>query len=90
MIANYLELIEAFVSGGIDANCFEGSYLELFGNDQSLSAASVEFKILDKLFADCDAYCRPDFVEDPRFDIGEAELKKSAEEALIKLKEIIV
>jgi hypothetical protein len=37
------------------------------------------------LFADVDAYCSPpDLIEDPRFDIGEAQLQVSARETLDK------
>jgi hypothetical protein len=37
------------------------------------------------LFADVDAYCSaPDLIEDPRFDIGEAQLQGSARETLDK------
>jgi hypothetical protein len=37
------------------------------------------------LFADVDAYCSPpDLIEDPRFDIGEAQLQVSARKTLDK------
>ncbi|MEG4582791.1 colicin immunity domain-containing protein [Microcoleus sp. MON1_C5] len=57
----------------------------MFKSDNNLQSAGRKFQILYKLFAEVDAYCSaPDLIEDPRFDIGEAQLEVSARETLDK------
>ncbi|HLO50374.1 MAG TPA: colicin immunity domain-containing protein [Kamptonema sp.] len=81
----YIKLLQEFVGSNISADEFEQRFIQLFKNDNNLQPGR-EFKILDKLFADVDAYCSdPDLIEDPRFDIGEAQLQVSAEKTLDKL-----
>jgi Bacterial self-protective colicin-like immunity len=81
----YIKLLQQFAGRKINADEFEQRFLQLFKSDNNLQPGR-EFKILDKLFADVDAYCSdPDLIEDPRFDIGEVELQVSAQETLDKL-----
>ncbi len=81
----YIKLLKKFVDNKITADDFEGQFLQLFKGDNNLQPGT-EFKILDKLFADVDAYCSdPDLIEDPRFDIDGVQLQVSAQEALNKL-----
>ncbi|CBN58269.1 MULTISPECIES: colicin immunity domain-containing protein [Kamptonema] len=81
----YIKLLQEFVGNTISADEFEQRFIQLFKGDNNLQLGR-EFKILDKLFADVDAYCSdPDLIEDPRFDIGEDQLQVSAEETLDKL-----
>ena len=80
----YINLLQSFADSKINADQFEQQFLELFKSDNNLQGR--EFYILDKLFADVDAYCSdPDLIEDPRFDIGEVQLQVSAQETLDKL-----
>lgn len=82
---NYITLLKDFVVGKISADEFEQQFLQLFKGDSKLLPGR-EFEILDKLFSDVDAYCSDsELIEDPRFDIGEAELRASAQEALEEL-----
>ncbi len=81
----YIKLLQSFADRKISADEFEQRFLQLFKGDNNLQPAR-EFQILDKLFADVDAYCSdPDLIEDPRFDIGEVQLQVSAQETLDKL-----
>jgi len=81
----YIKLLEDFVGSNITADEFEQRFLQLFKGDNNLQPGR-EFKILDKLFADVDAYCSdPDLIEDPRFDIDGTQLQVSAKETLNRL-----
>ena len=81
----YIKLLQNFAGRKINADEFEQRFLQLFKGDNNLQPGR-EFQILDKLFADVDAYCSdPDLIEDPRFDIGEVQLQVSAQETLDKL-----
>jgi len=85
----YIKLLEEFVGNKITADEFERRFIQLFKGDNNLQTGT-EFKILDKLFADVDAYCSdPDLIEDPRFDIDGVQLQVSAQEALNKLVKLI-
>jgi hypothetical protein len=81
----YIKLLQSFADSKINADQFEQQFLQLFKSDNNLQPGR-EFQILDKLFADVDAYCSdPDLIEDPRFDIGEVQLQVSTQETLDKL-----
>jgi hypothetical protein len=81
----YIKLLEELVDNKISADDFERRFIQLFKGDNNLQTGT-EFKILDKLFADVDAYCSdPDLIEDPRFDIDGVQLQVSAQETLNKL-----
>jgi Bacterial self-protective colicin-like immunity len=78
----YIKLLEEFVGNKITADDFERQFLKIFKDDKNIQFGR-EFKILDKLFSDVDAYCSdPDLIEDPRFDIDGSQLQVSAKEAL--------
>ncbi|MCU0544103.1 MAG: colicin immunity domain-containing protein [Oscillatoriaceae cyanobacterium Prado104] len=78
----YIKLLEEFVGNKITADDFERRFIKMFKGDKNLQIGR-EFKILDKLFADVDAYCSdPDLIEDPRFDLDGVQLQVSAKEAL--------
>ncbi len=78
----YIKLLEDFAGNKISADEFERLFIKLFKGDRDLHPGR-EFKILDKLFADVDAYCSdPDLIEDPRFDIDGVQLQVSAKDAL--------
>lgn len=81
----YIILLKSFVDSKITADEFEQRFIQLFKGDCNLQPGR-EFKILDKLFADIDAYCSdPDLIEDPRFDIDGVQLQVSAKETLSML-----
>ncbi len=81
----YIKLLQHFAGSKISADEFEQRFIQLFKSDNNLQPTGRKFQILDKLFADVDAYCSPpDLIEDPRFDIGEAQLQVSARETLDK------
>ncbi|MEG4285691.1 colicin immunity domain-containing protein [Microcoleus sp. A006_D1] len=85
----YINLLEEFVDNKITADEFERRFIQLFKGDNNLQPGT-EFKILDKLFADVDAYCSdPNLIEDPRFDIDGGQLQVSAQETLNKLVKLI-
>lgn len=72
-IKEYIALIDAFVRGKIQPGIFEKEYLKLFKNDNIRS--DEEFVILDKIFADVDAFCNePELCDED--DIDEYELKQ--------------
>lgn len=85
MANRYKQLILNFINQEISATEFEKSYLLLFKSDRS-KVGGEKFNILDKLFADVDA-----FVDDPELrervygGIGAEELLVSAREAYQKL-----
>ncbi|WP_199317602.1 colicin immunity domain-containing protein [Richelia sinica] len=84
----YINLIKDFVSRTISANEFEKKFIQMFKVENNFSSKK-QFNILDKLFADVDAYCSDsDLIEDPEFDITEEELRLSAKEALNQLEEL--
>lgn len=55
-ISKFVELIERFVSGTIDAPAFEATYLNRFKNE-STRLPETAFGVLDQLFAEVDAFC---------------------------------
>ena len=80
----YIELLAAFLEQGtVDSSTFEKRYLELFKGDPTMFP-DEEFLVLDKLFADVDAFeADPDLRGEDNLD--EHRLRASAEEALRKL-----
>ena len=83
VIFRYKTLIEKFLSGSIDANTFEYSYLDMFKKERVILPEPV-FEILDRLFADVDAFC-----SDPALrtdsDLNEQQLREMCLNALHKL-----
>ena len=82
-ISKYIELIERFTSGAIDAPAFESTYLTMFKNE-SARLPDMAFGVLDELFADVDAYCA-----DPELrgesDLDEETLRSRSIDALREL-----
>jgi hypothetical protein len=70
-VSKYIDLIERFVSGAIDAPTFESTYLTMFKNE-SARLPDTAFTVLDQLFGDVDAFCG-----DPALR-GEADLDEEA------------
>lgn len=79
----YRNLLSSFVIGNISATEFESQYFSLYKNETTLFP-DQQFLILDKLFADIDA-----FVADPDLrdedDLDERELQNHCLIALQKL-----
>lgn len=87
MANRYRQVIFEFINGEMSPPEFERSYLSLFKSDTT-KVGGEKFDILDKLFADVDA-----FVEDPELrdrvygSIDSEELLDCAREAYRKLYE---
>ncbi len=54
-LSEYQDLMRAFANGRMGASDFETKYLRLFKEDDSMRPQHV-FQILDRLFADVDAF----------------------------------
>jgi hypothetical protein len=80
----FVRLIDEFVRGLHSAAAFEVRYLSRFKGDNT-AWTEAEFKILDGLFADVDAFCvNPDLRDED--DIDEDTLRSRAAVALGRLK----
>jgi hypothetical protein len=79
-----VELIESFVEGRANAEEFERAYLTLFKNDATMWR-EPEFGVLDRLFADVDAFCADPELRDAG-DLDEGQLRQRSEVALRGLK----
>lgn len=77
----YIELLSRFVDGQMPAAEFCERYVKLHKDDAAIRAERV-FLLLDRLFADADAY--PD---DAELVGGTQELRSHAAEALASLKQ---
>ena len=80
----YQALISSFLSREISASQFERKYLDTFQSEQ-VSLGESAFNILNKLFADVDAFC-PDPELRDESDIDEDQLRARCSEAICKLK----
>ncbi len=80
----YIELISQFTEGRIGVGAFEHSYLRLFKDDPTRWSEEA-FAVLDRLFAEVDAYCGDPALRGER-DIDAGELKARSEEALSELR----
>lgn len=82
-VSKYVELIERFASGAIDAPTFELAYLKMFKNEPARLPATA-FAVLDQLFGDVDAFCA-----DPTLrgnsDLDEETLRRHSSAALREL-----
>ena len=76
LIADYLRLLDTYVSGELAPDAFEQKYLGMFKNESRLMHPSV-FAILDRLFAAVDAYCADAELRDDD-DLDEIELLEEA------------
>ncbi len=86
LVRKYSDLIEKYVSGEMTASEFSESYMTEFKDDDGPMGDEI-FWILQKLFANADAYCEPEIRDDVRDAIGEEELMESARETLTKLEQ---
>lgn len=84
LVNDYVDLIDAFLGGEMDALTFETNYLEKFKSEQRPISHPV-FKILDRLFADVDAFCADASLRDEN-DVDEAGLIDAARKARDALK----
>lgn len=83
----YIELLTTFLEQEtLDSSTFEKLYLELFKGDATMFP-DEEFLVLDKLFADVDAFQADPDLRD-QYDLDEQGLRASATEALRKLRNL--
>jgi len=82
---SYVELLTEFLEERISVDKFGESFLEKFKEEKKFSS-DKEFKVLDKLFGDVDAYCDEESeLFDLEFDVTEVELRESVKKALEQL-----
>ena len=79
-LEKYILLISNFVSKKIAVAEFEEKYLNFFKNEKSF-LSQEEFKVLDALFSEVDAFCDDPQLRDS-FDIDEKQLIVSAKKTL--------
>jgi hypothetical protein len=84
-LAPYIRLIRQFLGRSIDAAAFERAYLQMFKHQQA-ELPNHSFKILDKLFADVDAFCPDPELRDLN-DLDEVQLREKCLGALNRLGE---
>lgn len=82
-LETYITLLTAFIADKIDVLNFEKKFLQLFKNE-TRTLSRTEFKILDRLFADVDAYCADPQLRDKE-DLNEIELREKCKAALQRL-----
>ena len=80
-LAPYVIMVRAFVEGRLAATECENLYLAVFKRD-SIERPTEVFRILDRLFADVDAYHPDATVREETDGIDEEELRTRAAEAL--------
>lgn len=86
----YLDLVGAFVEHRISAGDFETRFLSMFKAQTGDFADQKEederiFRILDRLFADVDAYVVDPELRESEEDLDEEQLRSCASSALVKL-----
>jgi self-protective colicin-like immunity protein len=87
MADRYKHLIFAFINREISAPEFESRYLTMFKSDKN-KVSGEKFNVLDKLFADVDAYeADPELRKQVYGGIGDEELLTCAQAAYEKLYE---
>jgi hypothetical protein len=87
-VAPYLTLLESFASDQLAAPVFEQQFLERYQADPFLWSEPV-FGILDRVFADVDAYVADEDLRDPDDgDLDDEGLRASARAALEQLSEL--
>lgn len=85
-VAPYLALLDDFVSTGLTASAFEQQFLERYKADPFLWSEPV-FAVLDRMFADVDAYVADDDLRDPDDgDLDDDALRACARAALESLR----
>ena len=87
MANRYKQLISGFINREISAPEFESRYLAMFKNDKN-KVGGEKFNVLDRLFADVDAYeADPELRKQVYGGIGDEELLTCAQTAYQKLYE---
>lgn len=86
MTAKYRELVSRFIDRQISAQQFQSAYFMVFKNDED-QVPGVEFKILDRLFADVDDYTADPELRKRAGGLDDEELRTRAREAYRKLYE---
>lgn len=84
MLETYRDLIHRFIIEDISADEFETAYLRRFKDDPN-QVIGDEFDILDKLFADVDAYVSDPILKTSTGGIGSEELRARARNAYARL-----
>jgi Bacterial self-protective colicin-like immunity len=82
-LQGYRALLDDLISRRSSPVQFESKYLQRFKSETITFPESV-FMVLDRLFADVDAYCADSSIRDPD-DLGDTELIASAKRALFEL-----
>jgi hypothetical protein len=85
-LTSYIDLINRFLDGTIDALTFERDFFRTFKNEDTLFGEEV-FQIMDRFFADVDAFCADDTLRDDN-DLDEEGLRKSCRHALARLSDL--
>jgi hypothetical protein len=85
-VERYVALIADFVSRKSTPTAFEKAYLSAFKTEE-VELPSEVFLVLDRLFADVDAYCGDPGMRGPS-DIGDDELNARAWSALGELRRL--
>lgn len=86
VIGKYSSLIRRYTAGELSAEEFSNTYMDAF-MDEDAEYDDEVYDALQSLFEDADAYCDDPDLRD-EWDIGEAELSKSARETAAKLAEM--
>jgi len=82
-LQGYQALLDDLISGRISLARFESKYLQRF-KSEIITLPESAFTILDRLFADVDAYCADSSIREAG-DLGDKELLASAKRALFEL-----
>lgn len=85
-IVPYTQLITSFVQGEIPVTEFETEYLQIYQADAS-QFSEGEFRILDALFGDVDAFCADTTLRDVN-DLDEVQLREHCQRALQQLQHL--
>lgn len=84
-VMSYIELLTEFLKEKISVDKFQENFLTKFKGEEKFNS-DEEFRILDTLFGDVDAYCDEESeLFDPDFDLTEKELRVCVKQALEQL-----
>lgn len=79
LVDDYIQLIDAFLDGRIEVLEFESRYLAMFKTEHRPMSEET-FRILDRLFADVDAFCADPTLRDEH-DLDEEGLRQATSQA---------
>jgi predicted Ser/Thr protein kinase len=78
-IEPFRNLLEAFVDGRLSASDFQAKYLQAYLGDQESDYSFDVFNVVDRFFAEVDAYVDDERLRDPtEGDLGPDELRERA------------